>query len=373
MLNILFLSHTFWGSEFRVGSHHLSKNMAEAGHNVIYIPMPVTPFHLLKLKFSDLRIKQSGKLTDIQIGLSQFIPRTFIPAGEFIKSSGYDIAFSGLSKKLKSIMERKNIKKFDYIFLDHPKLFGITRLIPYSKLIYRPTDIYAGVGIRGITKCEQICLEHSKGLITTSKPVLEHLKTKFDTKIPHLTLINGVDLELFTMETSVPEDLISIPGKKCIYVGAFDERFDFEGMSEIIKKNRNLSFIFVGPFPQNKKSYFDKLSNAHVLGTKDFSQIPAYMQACDISIMPFSDAPSNEGRSPMKLYEYLAAGLPVVSRHTDEIHRRNHSRIFTYRTISEANDKITEALKLKKESSAPKELSWKKITLDALDFAQNLA
>lgn len=343
--------------------------MAKLGHNVIYIPIPVTPFHLIKLKRSNTRIRNSGKLIEVQKNLSQFIPQTFIPTGELTSSSGYDLAFINFSKKIKSIMKAKNIKQFDLIFMDHPKLFGITHLVSYKKLIYRPTDILTGIGLRGIKKCEKLALDNAHGLITTSKPVFEHLKSNFNINIPHLTLVNGVDLELFTAPAPPPDDIKTISGKKCIYVGAFDDRFDFEGTLQIIKDNSDINFILIGPFPSSKMEEFKQFNNAYILGARDFSKIPAYMQACDVSIMPFSDAPSNEGRSPMKLYEFLAAGIPVVSRYTDEINRRSHSRIFTYNNIPEASTKLREALKLEKCSSASEHLSWKSITREALGFA----
>lgn len=373
MLNILFLSHTYWGSEFRVGSHHLSKNMAEMGHKVIYIPTPITPFHLIKYKASDTRIKNSGKLTQIHENLSQYIPRTLIPAGEVTTSSGFDFGLISTGIALRSIMAEKNIKKFDIIFLDQPKLYGLTQLVKHTTLIYRPTDILSGIGLRGTAKYEKLSLKSSSGLITTSQPVLDHLKKNFIFDVPQLTLVNGVDLELFTTPAQPPADISGIIGKKCIYVGAFDDRFDFDGMLQIIKNNLDINFILIGPFPPSKAAEFTALKNAHILGIKDFHQIPAYMQACDISIMPFSNNPSNEGRSPMKLYEYLAAGLPVVSRYTDEISRRDHPRILTYKNISEASYKLQQALTLEKKSSAPDNLSWQKITGQALRFATSLS
>ena len=372
MLNILFLSHTYWGSEFRVGSHHLSKNMAEAGHTVFYIPMPVTPFHLIKYRLSDKRIKKSGRLEEIQKNLYQYIPRTLIPAGELTRKSGYDISFATTGRLLRSLMSQKNIDVFDLVFLDHPKLIGILHIVKYKKLIYRPTDILSGIGLRGMSKCEGQALVQADGLITTSKPVFDHLEKKFTINIPHLTLVNGVDLDLFTTQVPPPEDIKKINGKKCIYVGAFDDRFDYDGTVTIIERHPNINFIFIGPFPTIRKNEFCRFSNVHILGTREFSQIPAYLQACDISIMPFSNDPSNEGRSPMKLYEYLAAGLPVISRHTDEISRRNHPRILTYTTLEEAHIQIQKALTFEKTSSVPEGLSWKSITEQALQFSQNL-
>src|SRR5690606_32434335 len=50
----------------------------------------------------------------------------------------------------------------------------------------------------------------------------------------------------------------------------------------------------------------------------------------DIAILPMNAHPSNEGRSPMKIYEYLAAGLPVVARGAAELARRGIPGVFLY-------------------------------------------
>jgi len=53
--------------------------------------------------------------------------------------------------------------------------------------------------------------------------------------------------------------------------------------------------------------------NLHVLGARPYSQLPAYVQAFDVGIIPYIESPWTRTVDPLKLLEYLAAGIPVVA------------------------------------------------------------
>jgi len=55
------------------------------------------------------------------------------------------------------------------------------------------------------------------------------------------------------------------------------------------------------------------LPNVHLLGQKAVSDLPAYMHASDVCLMPYAHNAWTENINPLKLYEYLATGRPIVS------------------------------------------------------------
>lgn len=372
MKTILFLSHTYWGSAFRIGSHHLSECMANEGNKVFYLPMPLSPFHLAKPSNLGARMKLSGIAHEVLPNLTQLILRTPFPAGELISKDGTDLAFAFSKGVLNRTLMRLNINKFDVAFIDHPKLFGLSKLMQINQLIYRPTDILSGIGLRGYHRAEKIVLAHSDGLICTSTPVLESLKSRFTVTLPALVQVNGVNLANFQSPKPSPLDLEPIPYPRCIYVGAFDNRFDFEGTFQLALRHPDLQFVLIGP---NAKPHrrLSALHNVHFLGERPFDQVPAYMQACNVALMPFSEHPSNIGRSPMKLYEFLAAGLPVVAKSTPEIVRRGDQNVYIYETIQEASALISRALSSPAVPfSLPSELDWKSISDTVLKFSDSI-
>lgn len=371
MRTILFLSHTYWGSTFRIGSHHLSECMARSGNKVLYLPVPISPFHLAKPSNYVNRIKLSGRANDIIPNLTQLILRTPLPAGELISKNGNDLAFACSKDILARTLKRLNIKRFDVAFIDHPKLFGLSKLLEIDQLIYRPTDILSGIGLRGYYRAEKLVLDHSDALVCTSKPVLEHLKGRFSFDLPALVQVNGVNLANFRSPQPEPLDLGHIPHPRCIYVGAFDDRFDFDGTFHLALEHRDLQFVLIGPTSRANKR-LSALKNVHFLGERPFEQVPAYMQACDVALMPFSDHPSNVGRSPMKLYEFLAAGLPVVAKNTPEIARRGDRNVYIYNTVREASALISTALSSTEfRFELPRDLDWGSISDRILAFSDS--
>jgi glycosyltransferase involved in cell wall biosynthesis len=367
-MDILFLSHSFWGSDFRVGSHHLSRNMARTGHRVFYVSMPVTPFHLFRYKLSDYRIKTSGKLTEIEKGLHQFIPRSVFPAGRFF-SRGKDISLASLD--LRSTASRLGIETFDLVFMDEPRLYGMLSKLNYKKLIYRPTDLKTGIDYRQFFKLENQITRICDGVIATSAPVMESLEKFFDIQIPRYVQENGVDLEHFSMVLDTAEEIASVRGTKCIYVGAFDERFDFDGIEQLVKRAPDINFFFVGP-DRSARIRNLGLKNCRYLGVVPFDELPKYLHSCDVAIMPFSSNASNDGRSPMKLYEFLAAGLPVVARRTKELTRRSLEHVFLYDDMEEALGHIKAAAKQKRASHVPEEMDWRSISERMIRFGAEL-
>ena len=67
-----------------------------------------------------------------------------------------------------------------------------------------------------------------------------------------------------------------------------------------------------------------------LLGPRPYAEVPAYLQHADVGLLLLSPDPANAGRSPMKLYEYAAAGLPVLARATPELQRRAEPFVALY-------------------------------------------
>lgn len=351
-----------------MGSHHLSKNLSEQGHEVVYISVPVTPFHVLKSNFL-VRFRLSGKISVLNKNLRQYIPRLLLPIGELIVGK-IDISlslFAGLFLK-KTIVSLGINGPYDVVFIDHPKLYEILNYISYKKLVYRPTDIMSGVGIRNNEHYEKKILERCVALIATSKIIVDKVVNLYDFKKPFLIQINGVDYGLFRAPAEKPSIYNLDDRLKVIYVGEFDGRFDFEIARQIVLKFSNLNFYFVGPTNKNLEAYLGEIENVNILGSRRFEEIPPFLQYADIAIMPFSKHPSNAGRSPMKLYEYLSVGLPVVSALTPELERRKLPGVLFYTDFDGACKAISQAISLGKSAHYEPSLDWGFIAKRVIDF-----
>jgi teichuronic acid biosynthesis glycosyltransferase TuaH len=124
---------------------------------------------------------------------------------------------------------------------------------------------------------------------------------------------NGVDLTLFTPDGPGAADLLALPAPRVGYAGVVERRVDLELMAEVAAAMPSLSFVFVGPYDRRLVAPIRRLPNVHFLGARRFEELPAYLRAMDVCLMPHLVDAFTKSMNPLKLYEYLACGRPVVS------------------------------------------------------------
>ena len=93
-------------------------------------------------------------------------------------------------------------------------------------------------------------------------------------------------------------------------------------LREIALKLPNFSLVLIGPV-EISLSCLKDFPNVFVLGKRFFKDISNYLKYADVGIIPFKDNLLTNAIHPLKLYEYFAAGLPVVSRDLEEIRKMN--------------------------------------------------
>jgi len=130
-----------------------------------------------------------------------------------------------------------------------------------------------------------------------------------------LYISNGVDKEMFDPIISyvTPDDMTSIQGPIVGYAGKMMELFDVDLMSYVAEQLPDIQFVFIGQKlnPDWMKPLWKHL-NTHYLGDKPYMQLPQYLAAFDVCIIPYSRE-RQHGGDPIKFYEYLAIGKPVVT------------------------------------------------------------
>jgi glycosyltransferase involved in cell wall biosynthesis len=82
----------------------------------------------------------------------------------------------------------------------------------------------------------------------------------------------------------------------------------------VVEAKPNWSFLLIGPIKKDLKNKLDcGFKNVFYLGVKPYDDLPAYLKALDCAIVPFRPIELINATNPIKIYEYLASGLPVVS------------------------------------------------------------
>jgi len=130
-----------------------------------------------------------------------------------------------------------------------------------------------------------------------------------------LLIENGVDAERFGAPTHLPAD-VPLDRPVIGYHGAIARWFDFDLLAGVATAHPEWSFVLVGPvLPEvsEQAERIERLDNVHLLGERPSDAMPAYVQSFDVGVVWFVVNHLTEAVSPLKLFEYLAAGVPAVA------------------------------------------------------------
>ena len=199
-----------------------------------------------------------------------------------------------------------------------------------SLLIYHCVDEYSaftGVAAEALLELEGRLLRQSD-LVVVSADRLLASKARLN---PNTFLVrHGVDYEHFRKalapETKIPPEIAALPHPRIGFFGLLADWVDIELMAETARRFPHGSLIALGKATTDV-SALERLPNVHLLGRKPYAELPAYSKGFDVALMPFRINELTLNANPLKVREYLAAGLPVVSTPIPEVEVLGQCRI----------------------------------------------
>lgn len=315
----------------RLGSHHLARGFVRNGWDVAFVSPPVTPFHLISQRWDNIGFRVMnflrGGMRDCDGHLWAYDPGALcVPK----KRRGFDsdlVARFWMKTMLPPLvwmLRRQGFGKVDLIYFDTPILSFLLEEIEHERSTFRIADNYHGFDVfpdtvlgmlDALARKVDVVLYTAKNLL----PYVESLQPKRACFFP-----NGVDFQHFAAGSrELPEEYRGLAGKKAVYVGAIEKWFDFELFNRTAEALPGVSFVVIGPKNEFSRGLGVK-PNVHFLGPKPFGELPKYLHNADVGLIPF-DVKNHrrllDSVNPLKLYEYLACGLPVVATAWDELKR----------------------------------------------------
>ena len=317
---ILCFGSADWDNPYRTNQHHIMERLAQK-NTVLYIESPGLRTPAIQKK-DLLRIVR--RLYKTLIGVRKIHERLMVYSPLVIPLHRFAI-----------------VRWFNAVFLRW-QLDRVVRRLNVSSVvlwIYAPT----GVSFMGRWK-EQLTVYHcvdelaanpriptavreiEKELLRRADIVFVTSKALFETKSPFnqntYYMPNVADYDHFhtacDSALDIPADLARIPSPRIGHIGAVSAyKLDFDLIEQLARRHPEWSLVFIGAFGEGEKGAditgLKKYTNIHFLGGRPYSELPGYMKGLDVCLLPNRLNEYTKAMFPMKFFEYLSAGKPVVA------------------------------------------------------------
>ncbi len=325
-LNIVIWAFPSWQGDYMKSTVELAKELA-IRHNVLYIDYAYTVKDVMGAKEGSnipvSRIMDGNKsLKSVKLNNGAEIAVLSLPpilpfnwtSSRAVYKMVEQLNFYIIAERIKTAVKRLNFKA-DVVVNAFNPFFGnaIPKLFPATPVIY-----YCYDNIDASTWASKHGGRLEKEFAATVNAAIfssDALKENKGWKVPGHVVRNGVDLRIFNRLTGIKNSNPEIKETKKIigYVGSIDERLDFDLLKKLAANNPSYDFHFIGRVITSNAEELKALPNVKFFGAVNPEILPGMMQHFEVGIIPFVKNEFTRNIYPMKVNEYLALGIPVVS------------------------------------------------------------
>jgi glycosyltransferase involved in cell wall biosynthesis len=252
---------------------------------------------------------------EVELNLFIYTPPLIIPAFQIFPSlariNNFVLAFF-----LRTAMHKIEIKEpllWLYSHFNQP----LIKKLGAKRALYECVDEFSGakglINEHVARELERATLESVDVAIVTA-PGLKKSKIGINHNI-HI-VPNAANVAHFgraaTGHLPEPADLKPINRPRLVFVGAIAYWIDLELLRFMAETRPDWQIVMVGPVLVNT-AILDGIPNIRFMGRKPYNSLPDYLGWCDVALNPYKIDSVAENCSPLKIYEYMAAGLPTVS------------------------------------------------------------
>jgi glycosyltransferase involved in cell wall biosynthesis len=243
-------------------------------------------------------------------------------------------AIRSFNRYFLALQVRRAMRKLDFRrpinWVFNPAAAVIAGELDESLVIYHCVDEYSaftGVAAESLLELESHLLRRADAVIVSAERLLAS-KSTYNRRT--YLVRHGVDYGHFRQalspETQVPAEIAALPRPVIGFFGLIADWVDLDLMTEMARRFPHGSLVVLGKATTDI-SQLQRLPNVHLLGRKPYADLPAYAKGFDVALMPFRVNELTLNANPLKVREYLAAGLPVVSTPIPEVEVLGQCRI----------------------------------------------
>jgi glycosyltransferase involved in cell wall biosynthesis len=202
-----------------------------------------------------------------------------------------------------------------------------------EKIVYYCVDEYTAFtgAASGLKEIEEELFRKSDLVVVSAEKLFED-KKRFNKNT--FIIRHGTDWRHFRTaldaETKIPGEIKKLPKPVIGFHGLLADWVDFELIKKIAEHFKNGSVVLIGKIAvdaERKIKILDDVPNIHFPGRKPYAELPAFCKGFDIALNPFAINDLTLAANPLKVREYLAAGLQVVSTDIPEVRILEHCLI----------------------------------------------
>jgi len=308
-----------------IDTNHLALYFSRKGDRVDFITSPAYFVDILVPFLNRVKARMKNYLYSgipITENLTQYTPLVPLPLRDIFP---LNTAFNARLFRDGFRLSRFAREDYDVCFVSQGFMLLWADLVRSKVFVYRYNDLLEGFGSHPpiLGEWEERFIKGRCNLVlAVNERLKKHLLTKYPDVRNIKVLPNGVDIEAFR-NAQPDRELMSIRKKKVVFCGSIDFWVDVNLMYQLASSLKDIVLVIVGPARISIKKLL-VLPNVIYLGSKNFREIPGILKACDVGIIPFVKNKLTEYvERPLKYYEYIAAGLPVVATGLCETDNRN--------------------------------------------------
>lgn len=326
VVDVVLLYAPPWDAPTRFSKHHLARYLAERGARVLYVEAPLTPLGLRRGKAFVSELRQSlsppRRVADRLWVRRHFLPLPYHAATRPTSSR----AANRLGQRLLAPVIRRDLQRLQMprpiIVAGLPHAADVAPYLPRRALVYHCADDYAHVrGFPNTLAEVEADLCRMADLVVTTSETLCQARRQFNAHTYWLP--NGADVEHFSQPAKPALELSGVPRPIVGFVGGLSEWVDLELVASLARQRPDWSFVLVGPASIDT-AVVRGCANVRLLGPRSYDDLPHYLAAMDVGLIPFKRNDVTFHADPIKAYEYLAAGLPVVATDMPALRRLAH-------------------------------------------------
>ena len=320
--DIVLLSTADWDNPFWTNKQHVAVELARSGHRVLYIdslglrrPSASARDFARIAKRLIKAVRPPRKVRD---NLWVWSPIVLPWHGNAcVRKINSLLLNAGLWTSLKILGMRR-----EWLWTYNPLTTEFFDFSTFNYCIYHCVDeikAQPGMPVETLERAEKQLAQKVDVIFTTS-PQLTVTRSTWNKNTHYLP--NVADYDHFSTaqsdHTLIPPDIAKIPSPRIGFIGAISGyKIDFQLIRQIAQTHPDWSVVLIGDIgegdPWTDSSVIKGVSNIHLLGPRPYNSLPAYLKGFDVALLPNNVNEYTDSMFPMKFFEYLAAGKPVVS------------------------------------------------------------